>query len=184
MKSILNKMLLASVLSFSIIGISSCEKDEDNDDTTTTSSAKVLFAQEDQMGRPAINTVFVDPSQKDNFNVTIPSEQGSLFQSSFEARLLALNAGYTTNLLTLDANTFTSVLATDVLTVSLDGPTTFYDGTNVLTGRALADDVVDVEFILVFGGPMATDNPGLTSDNVDQNDKPFLSTFPYLAAPF
>lgn len=184
MKSIFNKMLLATVVSFSIMGISSCEKDDDNDDTTTTNPTKILFAQEDQMGRPAINTVFVDANQKDNFNVTIPSEQGAMFQSAFEARLLALNAGYTTNLLTLDANTFTSVLATDVLTVSLDGPTTFYDGTNVLTGRKLDDDVVDVEFILVFGGPMASDNPGLTSDNVGMNDKPFLSTFPYLAAPF
>lgn len=183
MKSILNKILFASALSISMIAISSCEKEEDKDDTTT-SPAQVLFTQEDQMGRPAINTVFVDANQKDNFNLTIPSQQGSMFQAAFEARLLALNAGYTTNLLGLDANNFTTVLATDVLTVSLDGPTTFYDGTNVLTGRALADDVVDVEFILVFGGPDAAANPGLTSDNVDQNDKPFLSSFPYLAAPF
>jgi hypothetical protein len=27
-------------------------------------------------------------------------------------------------------------------------------------------------------------NPQLTSDNVPANDKPFLATFPYLAAPF
>lgn len=185
MKSIFNKSLLAAAVCFSMISFNSCEKDEDDDDaTTTTTTTKVLFTQEDQMGRPAINTVFVSPSQKDNFNLTIPSLQGSMFQAAFEARLLALNAGYTTNILTLDATTFTSVLATDVLTVSLDGPTTFYDGTNVLTGRALADDVVDVEFILVFGGPDASANPGLTSDNVGQNDKPFLGTFPYLAAPF
>tara|TARA_R110002072_G_scaffold36808_2_gene108067 strand:- start:358 stop:912 length:555 start_codon:yes stop_codon:yes gene_type:complete len=184
MKSILNKMLLASAISFSMIATSSCEKEEDSNTSTPTNTSKTMYAQEDQMGRPAINTVFVSPNQKDNFNLTIPSEQGAMFQSSFEARLLALNPAYSTNLLGLDASTFTTVLATDVLTVSLDGTTTFYDGTNVLTGRALGDDVVDVEFILVFGGPTASDNPGLTSDNVGQNDKAFLSTFPYLAAPF
>ena len=74
-------------------------------------------------------------------------------------------------------------MATDVLNVSTTGTTTFFDGTNVLTGRALADDVIDVELLLIFGGPAGTDNPGLTSDNVDANDKAFLSSFPYLAAP-
>jgi hypothetical protein len=39
----------------------------------------------------------------------------------------------------------------DVLNVSTTGKTTFFDGTNVLTGRALAD-VIDVELLLIFGG--------------------------------
>lgn len=181
MKNLIKSTSLLVLAAFSL-SMASCNKDDDDD--TSTSPAAILFSQEDQVGRPAINTVFVATDQKDNFNVTIPSQQGSMYQSSFESRLLALNAAYSTNLLGLDASTFTTVLATDVLTVSLDGPTTFYDGTNVLTGRALADDVVDVEFILVFGGPDATQNPGLTSDNVDQNDKAFLNSFPYLAAPF
>ena len=83
----------------------------------------------------------------------------------------------------MDAATFTGLLATDVLSVATNGTTTFFDGTNVLTGRALADDVIDTELLLIFGGPSGADNPGLTSDNVDANDKAFLSTFPYLAAP-
>jgi hypothetical protein len=117
------------------------------------------------------------------FNTTTPSQMGGAFSTKFEDKLLALNAGYTTNLLGLDATTFASVLATDVLTVALDGPTTFYDGTNVLTGRKLNDDVITVELILIFGGPDATENPGLTDDHVDMNDKSFLSSFPYLATP-
>jgi hypothetical protein len=84
----------------------------------------------------------------------------------------------------LDAATFTGVLATDVLNVSLDGTTTFYDGTNVLTGRALADDVITVELLLIFGGEDFTENPGLSNDYVDANDKAFLSSFPYLASPW
>lgn len=142
------------------------------------------YNQQDQMGRPAINTVFVSPGNKDAFNTTVPSAMGTAFQSSFQSRLLALNAGYTTNLLGLDAAGFTGVLATDVLNVSTTAPTTFFDGTNVLTGRALADDVIDVELILIFGGPNAMANPGLTSDNVPSNDKPFLPAFPYLASPW
>ena len=157
--------------------------DKDDDEMEPMSSTPAMYEQEDQMGRPAINTVFADGADKDAFNVTTPSMQGAAFANAFENKLLALNPGYTTNLLGLDASTFTSVLASDVLTVATSGTTTFYDGTNVLTGRALADDVITVELILIFGGPNATDNPGLTDDNVNSNDKTFLASFPYLAEP-
>jgi len=76
------------------------------------------------------------------------------------------------------------VLATDVLNVSTTGTTTYYDGTNVLTGRKLDDDVIDVSLILIFGGPSGTANPQLTSDHVDHNDKAFLTSFPYEASPW
>jgi hypothetical protein len=69
------------------------------------------------------------------------------------------------------------------LNVKTSGTTTFFDGTNVLTGRALADDVIDTELLLLFGGPAGTSNPALTKDNVNSNDKAFLNTFPYLATP-
>ena len=78
---------------------------------------------------------------------------------------------------------FTGLLATDVLNVSTTGKTTFFDGTNVLTGRALDDDVIDTELLLIFGGTKGTDNPGLTSDHVHANDVAFSTTFPYLAQP-
>jgi hypothetical protein len=66
----------------------------------------------------------------------------------------------------------------------MSGATTFFDGTNVLTGRALADDVIDTELLLIFGGPDGTANAGLTKDNVNTNDKPFANSFPYLASPW
>lgn len=154
-----------------------------NDDSSGTPAFTGTYVQQDQMGRPAINTVFVaSGSPKDQFNGTIPSQMGANFQASFQARLLALNPGYTTNALGLDAATFTTVLATDVLNLKTSGTTTFFDGTNVLTGRNLSDDVIDVELLLLFGGPTGGDNAGLTSDHVDANDKPFLTSFPYLAA--
>jgi hypothetical protein len=98
--------------------------------------------------------------------------------SHFQSRLLALNAGYTTNALGQTATIYRS-LATDVLNVKLLEKQLF-DGTNVLTGRALADDVIDVELLLIFGGPGGS-NAGLTSDHVDSNDKAFTTSFPYLA---
>jgi hypothetical protein len=176
MKKILTSPLLVGCLLITI-SFTSC----DNDDNPTP--AAVTYEQEDQMGRPAINTVFVSDGEKDLFNSTIPAQQGSAFAGKFNTKLLALNPGYTTNLLGLDAATFSSVLATDVLTVSLTEPTTFYDGTNVLTGRKLDDNVITVELILIFGGPDAQSNPDLTDDHVDANDKSFSSTFPYLASP-
>jgi hypothetical protein len=170
--------LMAIVLGSTLIA-TSCKKND------AVPAPTVYYQQQDQMGRPAINTVFnVGNTDKDAFNTTVPSAMGAAFQAKFQSRLLALNAGYTTNLLGLDAAGFTGALATDVLTAATVGTTTFYDGVNVLTGRTLADDVIDVELILIFGGPTNSMNPQLTSDNVPANDKPFLATFPYLAAPF
>lgn len=164
---------------FSLAILTGCDKDDDNGNNNTT-----YYQTADQMARPAINTVFVDPSEKDKFNTTVPSMMAGMFGSKFKSKLLALNPAYTKNLLNLDADQFTGVLVTDVLNVSTTAPTTFFDGTNVLTGRALADDVIDVELTLIFGGTDGKANPGLTSDKVNANDKPFLTSFPYLAAPF
>jgi hypothetical protein len=177
MKTTLKYLSMVACLGMALT-FTACDDDDDNDIPAT-----ITYEQEDQMARPAINTVFVSSGEKDVFNTTTPAQQGAAFATKFNDRLLALNPGYTTNLLGLDASTFTGVLATDVLTVSLSAPTTFYDGTNVLTGRKLDDDVITVELILLFGGPDAMSNPGLTDDNVDANDKAFSGTFPYLASP-
>jgi len=141
------------------------------------------YDQADQMGRPAINTVFISAADKDKFNQTTPTMMPASFAAEMKANLLALNPGYTTNLLGLTSDQFIGVVSSDVLNASTTGKTTFYDGTNVLTGRALADDVIDVELTLVFGGPDGSANPGLTSDHVDHNDVPLLTDFPYLASP-
>ena len=64
---------------------------------------------------------------------------------------------------------------------------TSYNGTQVLTGRALGEDVMDANLLWIFGGPDGTKNnedPNLISDGVPENDAPFLDTFPYLAPPF
>jgi hypothetical protein len=175
MKSLTLK-IIAVIITAGIFA--SCKKDD--------TPATVYYEQQDQMARPAINTVFVDAAAKDSFNTTPPSLMASRFTNKFKAKLLALNAGYTTNALGQSADALSGLLVTDVLNVSTTGTTTFYNGVpaNTLSGRALADDVIDVELLLIFGGPTGTSNPGLTSDHVNSNDKAFLTTFPYLAAPF
>lgn len=167
---------LFTLLAAGTVLFTACKKEN-------TPPTQVVYEMGDQMARPAINTVFVGTADKDMFNTTVPSAMGAAFSAKFKARLLALNAGYTTNALGQNADQFTGLLATDVLNVSTSAKTTFFDGTNILTGRALADDVIDVELLLLFGGPTGASNPGLTSDNVSANDKAFLTSFPYLATP-
>ncbi|MDX6745829.1 DUF4331 family protein [Polaribacter sp. PL03] len=182
-----NFIKYTAALLMSSIVLVSCN-DNDNDIASITTDFSGTYVQKDQMGRPAVNTVFVSSSSKDEFNSTIPSEQNAKFQAMFEANLTGLSPAYANagdkNALGLDAASFTGLLATDVLNVSLDGTTTFYDGTNVLTGRALTDDVITVELLLIFGGEDFTENPTLSNDNVDANDKEFLTSFPYLASPW
>ncbi|NGY38754.1 DUF4331 domain-containing protein [Flavobacterium sp. XN-5] len=189
-RKILNKNIMSKASKFKLIALAvvtavvsvNCD-DNNNDSPAASANFSGTYVQQDQMARPAINTVFIaSGTPKDNFNATVPSMMGASYTSVFKARLLALNSAYTTNALTQTADQLSGLLATDVLNVKTSGTTTFFDGTNVLTGRALADDVIDVELLLIFGGPTGASNPGLTKDNVGANDAPFLSAFPYLAA--
>lgn len=163
------------------------------------------YAQEDIMGRPGINTVFGGTDAvKNDFNTSIVSDRMS-FQPIFEATMenyfdvyaVALGAdpadvNYETNILGLDAPTFTTVLAQfDALQVAPDGETTYFNPTSgaALTGRNLADDVIDISLILIFGGgdlnnlnfsdPNA--DPFLISDSVDAGDRDFNLAFPYMS---
>jgi len=181
------KLIMSSFMMLALV-MSCTNTDDDDIIINYEPDFSGTYAQQDQMGRPAVNTVFVSSASKDMFNTTIPSQQNAAFQTMFQTNLEALSPAYANpgdeNALGLDSAAFTGLLATDVLNVSLDGTTTFYDGTNVLTGRALADDVITVELLLIFGGEDFSENPGLSNDNVSANDKPFLTSFPYLASPW
>lgn len=175
--------MITIALAIALVSVN-CDNNDDNMDNSGTAMLDFsgTFVQQDQMARPAINTVFIASGQpKDDFNAAIPSAMGSKYQSIFQSRLMALNPSYSTNALGQSASAFTGLLATDVLNVSTTKKTTFFDGTNVLTGRTLADDVIDVELLLIFGGSAGTSNPQLTSDHVNANDVAFGTSFPYLA---
>jgi hypothetical protein len=143
----------------------------------------------DQMGRPAINTVFnnalVDPNAgqtKNRFNATAPSKQrtafNGLFKNNIVATLTNINAvlgttGAPFNCSDYDAGTagaIADVLLPDVLT---------YDTTTAaagpLNGRALSDDVIDTELGLTTNGCVTSDAVGPHGD--------YLISFPYLGVP-
>jgi hypothetical protein len=141
----------------------------------------------DQMGRPAINTVFNSGGAKESFNVTPPSQQDDAdqpYRGNVSAVLLALSA--------LDpegdyepaqADALASVLIPDVITYN-----TATAALGPLNGRALADDVIDVELNITTGGDpldLFADRDatgGVPSDCVGPH-LDYLSTFPYLGTP-
>ncbi len=178
MEKQLKKLIAAAVIL--TLGAAACDKSNN----PLPPMPATYYDQADQQGRPAVNTVFIPASGKDSFNTTIPTLQPGRFTGDMKTSLLTLNPGFTTNLLGLTADQFIGVLSTDVLNVSTTGITSFYNGAQVLTGRTLGDDVIDVELTLIFGGTAGSDNAGLTSDHVNANDKPFLSVFPYEASPW
>jgi hypothetical protein len=68
-------------------GAVSCNNDDNNGDAMV-SDFSGTFVQQDQMARPAINTVFIASGQpKDDFNAAIPSAMGQI-PANFQSRLL------------------------------------------------------------------------------------------------
>ncbi len=131
---------------------------------TTESMRGGRMIQIDQMGRPAINTVFNNANahkyDRELFNRTQPSEMVDAgFRDSTEEVLTALGAA--------DPAGLAAVLIPDVLTYQTSNRMSF------LNGRRLRDDVIDAELNLVTDG-------GIPSDCIG-NDSAFSSAWPYLA---
>ena len=125
------------------------------------------FSQVDYIGRPAISTVFIPSTGKDAYNASVPADHRAMFMSDVTGFLMTV-AGYTQS----DADALANVLLPDILTIDLSVPSGY------LNGRLPADDVTTASLMLVFG-------PGtpVSDDNVDANDKPYPSTFPYIPTP-
>jgi hypothetical protein len=147
---------------------------------TTVKSGTVI----DRMGKPALATVFVNPfggeSDKDAYNQTAPSADVATWGPLFTAVLDVFYAdaglpGVITGLLLPD------VLHLDVSNLGKSTGTSFTGDKagNILNGRTLAEDVIDLELLVVTGG--LEGNAVLTTDDVDANDVAFPGTFPYLA---
>jgi hypothetical protein len=143
----------------------------------------------DQMGRPAINTVFNSTAaDKEQFNRTPPSQQASVDGGKFVANvkntLLALSAldsegAYADG----QAAALAGVLIPDVITYN-----TATHAVGPLNGRALKDDVIDVELNITTGGdPLGlfadrNGTGGVPSDCVGAHSD-YQSSWPYLGIP-
>jgi hypothetical protein len=131
--------------------------------------------QVDQMGRPAINTVFnAAGADKLAFNQTAPADQrtalGGKFRNNMIAVLEALSALSGTAYTPAQAGAIADLLLPDMLTYTV-GTT----AAGPLNGRGLADDVIDVELNLVTKGAVPTDMIGPHGD--------YQASFPYLGNP-
>jgi Domain of unknown function (DUF4331) len=141
----------------------------------------------DQMGRPAINTVFNSATaDKEAFNVTPPSAQatamGGTFRTNVSSTLLAFSAldatdgPYTAE----EADILAGVLIPDTIRYTLGSV-----AAGPLNGRGLADDVIDAELNITTGGFAFAGRDGvggIPTDGVGPHTD-YLSTFPYLGVP-
>lgn len=127
----------------------------------------------DRMGKPALNTVFIDSADKDAYNGTVPADDAAMWGDRFDA-VLKLFGGYDD----ATADVITGLLLPDVLTLNTASTDGFVGSLN---GRQLDEDVIDFELTVVTGG--ITGTPGIPGDCVDANDNAFMATFPYLADP-
>lgn len=140
-------------------------------------------AQADQMGRPAINTVFNGSSaDEEAFNVTAPAMQPTAMGGVFRDNVIGVlqffssldaEGAYTD----AEAGALADLLLPDVIRYTLGtvaaGP---------LNGRGLADDVIDAELNIVTGGIAFAGRDGvgaIPTDGVGPHGD-YLSTFPYL----
>ncbi|OLC26842.1 MAG: hypothetical protein AUJ02_09525 [Chloroflexi bacterium 13_1_40CM_3_65_12] len=129
------------------------------------------LTQVDQMGRPAINTVFNHSNDKNTFNITQPVDQrgaktlsGQTFLDVFTSELEALG-GYTMP----QAEGIAKILLPDILTFDYSSSAGF------LNGRQLQNDVIDISLNLVTNGKITGDGVGAHTD--------YLGAMPYLGKP-
>ncbi|HEY4227693.1 MAG TPA: DUF4331 family protein [Candidatus Limnocylindrales bacterium] len=161
---------------------------------TTSYWANGAWHKADQMGRPAINTVFnnkyvqPDPNllgdQKNLFNTTSPAQQNSSslpFHGNIATTLENINhllgtyAAYgCQDYDATTANAIANFLLPDVLTYKVGSKA---DGT-AFNGRALGDDVIDAELAVTTNHCAQA-----SSDNSDASGHTYLSSFPYLGVP-
>jgi Domain of unknown function (DUF4331) len=175
-------------------------------------SAHGNWVQVSRLGNPLINEVVIPIGQKDKFNATSPADDlknfGKYVLSPEPARLL--NALFKLGVKTDNRTDIVQALLTgvpgltqignhpapaDTLKLNLGvAPSATPNRFGVLAndlagfpnGRRLADDVTDIELRVIAGALLKPADGGKQiplGDGIDQNDKPFTASFPYVASP-
>lgn len=168
---------------------------DDNSNAGVGPGKTQTFNQVQRLGNPLISEVLLDKRSHPTHGSIGPDQDAALIGPEIFGHLVI---GSPTTFAGRDSayvGVLASVLLPDMLIVQTDkDPATAswlnWVGVPPLAngwgGRKLADDVVDLALLAVFGDPFGADpthtTPSLTSDNVG-SDSPFLATFPYLAAP-
>jgi hypothetical protein len=164
----------------------------------TEGNGAKIYDQVEFLGNPLVSEVTIVKANHDAYNRTMPYAPAAFRQETeqFIVNVAARPLAY--------AQTVASVLyaQSDMLIVDSSKPASTagwltwalgaaYDTKNPgWGGRKLTDDVVDLGLVAIFssllspvGASCAPFQLPLCTDNVPANDKAFVSTFPYLAAP-
>jgi hypothetical protein len=167
------------------------------------------YRQISRLGNPLVNEVVIPLGQKDRFNRTTPDRDAALYGKYVVKPELAavLNALFNvgapekgrTDIVQAvlqglpGVNAFPGKAgknATDTLKINLGTPPAANpkrlgalagDTAGYPNGRRLTDDVVDIDLQVVAGALKGNNVP--LGDGVDQNNVPFLTSFPYVAPP-
>jgi hypothetical protein len=173
---------------------------------------KTDWVQVSRLGNPLINEVIIPIGRKDKFNATSPSddlknfgadalspEPAAILNALFKLGIKEHNRTDIVQALLTGIPGLTQISAkavpADTLKVNLGVPATATanrfgalagDTSGFPNGRRLADDVTDIELRVIGGALLKPDDGGKQlplGDGVDVNDKPFRTTFPYVALP-
>ena len=147
-----------------------------------------VFTQRERLGNPLVSEVMIQKAHHQAHNAGMPSTDVGEFTDDL--------TGFVTGVAGRDpayANAIAGALLPDML-VTYPKRDNVNPATQVFWlswafggygGRKLTDDVVDIGLGVIFGPLLGNTNnvsPGLTTDNVSNNDVAFGTTFPYLAA--
>ncbi len=175
--------LLAALGTLALAAAAAACNDDNNDNLTGVPSDRV-YVQVERLGNPLVSEVFLAKRNHGFHNAGKPSTDVANHATELQAFVTTV-AGRDQSV----ANTLASVLLPDMLIVQTDraGNTAGWLSwalANGYGGRKLTDDIVDAGLAALFGSLLSPNNvsPGLATDNVSANDKPFGTTFPYLAA--
>jgi Domain of unknown function (DUF4331) len=195
------KHVLWASLAAAALVASGCNGSSNATPTVRPSGAAVQYTQIERLARPAIKEATQMFAQHDDTNRNSPVQQPlssqSLYQAigTFVTQVAGRRADY--------ATTIQSVLIPDEIAVDLSQSTTKAAYLGVETkgatgsaygGRALTDDVIDIDLGVIFGTtlsdlglltPDGKQSPCLTTDNVavDPGLKHFTTVFPFVGNP-
>jgi hypothetical protein len=132
----------------------------------------------ERMGLPTINTVFNHTDEtKDAYNRATPDHDVANYSDdvAFVAYFIQILLGIPEPDAQAHGAAVAATLLPDVITYNTQSSPDF----TALNGRALSDDVIDVALnFTALGTPT-----GPLSDCINENDRTFSASFPYLAGP-
>jgi hypothetical protein len=168
-----------------MVGCSENEQGVTQAVSASSASSNRTFTQRERLANPLVSEVTVRKARHGLYNRGTPSTDVGRFSADVESFITGV-AGRDPAL----ADAISGVLLPDMLLVyprrnpaSVGWLSWAFGGYG---GRALPDDVVDIGLMAIFGGLLGVDlghvSPGLSTDNVANNDAAFAGSFPYLAA--